>query len=157
MAGSFCDPRSVGQVGEDGSLCPACTEGGKFISANRAGTNCESCPAGKYNDDPTATLCKFCPEGKDPNGRQSACVENHKHISLRSLSPSACDARTPANDCMGDLDVEIVDDVVTIVPTLVRSGSFDCPSGTGTIDGGVASGTIVSSHPALLGPCPCAR
>ena len=41
--------------------------------------------------------------------------------------------------------LEIVDDVVTIVPTLARSGGFDCPSGTGTIDGGVASGTIVSS------------
>ena len=124
----------------------SCTESGKYIADRRAGTNCVPCEAGKYNADRAATSCRSCPEGKAPVAGASACAdsENLSRLKLLSVSPAACDADTCANQCMEELDLEIVDNKLTISPSVSSFGSCNCPLSTGTIDGGQATGTIVS-------------
>ena len=65
-------------------------------------------------------------------------------LALRSVSPAACDADTCANDCMAELDVTVSAGSITISPTSSQVGLCECPSSTGTVDNGEASGRIVS-------------
>ena len=132
-------------AGQDGSGCPACTEDGKHIAEGRAGTNCKPCAGNTYSTSRTATSCTECPAGKMSNALKTACeepAEGTSIIKLRSVSPSACNAGTTANECMETLMLEIKDDVLAITPA-----ESSCPGSVGIIDGGEATGTSVRPRP----------
>eukprot|EP01046_Picozoa_sp_COSAG06_P027413 COSAG06_NODE_2419_length_6906_cov_2.885118_5_plen_230_part_00 len=146
-AGSYCNENSYYNTGpsfagQDGSGCPACTEDGKHIAEGHAGTNCKPCAGNTYSTSRTATSCTECPAGKMSNALKTACeepAEGTSIIKLRSVSPSACNAGTTANECMETLMLEIKDDVLTITPA-----ESSCPGSVGIIDGGgEATGTSV--------------
>ena len=149
--GSYCYENSYYQntgpsrAGQDGSGCPACTEDGKHIAEGRAGTNCKPCAGNTYSTSRTATSCTECPAGKMSNALKTACeepAEGTSIIKLRSVSPSACNAGTTANECMETLMLEIKDDVLAITPA-----ESSCPGSVGIIDGGEATGTSVRPRP----------
>jgi hypothetical protein len=149
--GSYCNTftgtpnAGPARAGQDGSLCPACTEDGKHIAEGRAGTNCKPCAGNTYSTSRTATSCTECPAGKMSNALKTACeepAEGTSIIKLRSVSPSACNAGTTANECMETLMLEIKDDVLTITPA-----ESSCPASVGIIDGGEATGTSVRPRP----------
>lgn len=139
------------RAGQPYSMCPACTEPGKYIAERRAGTNCVPCAAGTFTASRTATSCQQCPEGKISSVGASACEDlpdgaELSRITLSSVSPAACDADTPANACMENIRLVIEDDKITLYPGLAEVGRDACPTSTGTIDrdSGVASGSSVS-------------
>jgi hypothetical protein len=139
------------RAGQPYSLCPACTEPGRYIAEGRAGTNCVPCAAGKFTASRTAISCQQCPEGKTSSVSASACEDlpegaELSRITLSSVSPAACDADTPANACMEDMRLLIEDEKITLYPGLAEYMGQECPTSTGTIDrdSGVASGTSVS-------------
>lgn len=149
--GSYCSEsswypnRGPSRAGQHGSGCPACTEDGKHIAEGRAGTNCKPCAGNTYSTSRTATSCTECPAGKMSNALKTACeepAEGTSIIKLRSVSPSACNAGTTANECMETLMLEIKDDVLAITPA-----ESSCPGSVGIIDGGEATGTSVRPRP----------
>lgn len=78
---------NVGFEGPDGEVCTACAAG-TFWQAILGGSECENCPAGKYQPNASATACESCYASADsPNASTSIdnCTCNAGYVYVESL------------------------------------------------------------------------